>query len=184
MVEGRQLDSGLYKNAKTSVLHYVDRNGIIPGAWAIQSKNLRAVSTIDLSPTSYLKKANQNHIPYTAEGVALDYISQGHYEKACQTLVDAIRVTLFLKTAKRPCFRLYDLLAGLSTRHSLTEYSQIVVKLLSDATKYQEKSDANIQALVSKRLVKWRDPDSKWSKAWRNKTKPIEWYQGSRAIVR
>ncbi len=183
MTQGRQLDLGLYRNSKTSVLHYVDSSGSIPGASMIQPKNLKTVSTLTISPTSYLHKVNQNHIPYTAEAVALDYIKQGHHEKACQTLAAAIRTTLFLSTTKRPCFRLFDLLAGLSTRHSLTEYSQIVVKLLGDATKYREKTDSSIPALVSKRLSKWRDPDSKWSKAWRNQSKPIKWYQGPRAVV-
>lgn len=183
MDQGRQLNSGLYRNVKTSVIHYVNRTGIIPGVGAIQSKNLRAIPAIGLSPTSYLKKTNQNHIPYTAESVALDYIGQGHYEKACQALVAAIQVSLFLKTKRRPCFRLYDLLAGVSTRYKLTEYSKIVAKLLSDATKYQEKSDTSFQGLISKRLVKWRNPDSKWSKAWLNQSKPIYWYQSSRVIV-
>jgi len=183
IVQGHQLDIGLYRNLKSSVLHYVDSSGTIPSARSIQPINLRMVSTLSLSPITYLQKVNRNHISYTAEAVALDYISQGHHEKACQTLAAAIQASLFPNTTKRPCFRLYDLLAGLATRHSLTEYSKIAVKLLSDATKHQEKIDSSVPALVNNRLSKWRNPNSRWSKTWRNQSKPIRWHQGSRAIV-
>jgi len=62
--------------------------------------------------------------------------------------------------------------------------TNLIRYILSEATMYHEQSGANIHALVSKRLVKWRHPESKWSKAWRNQSKPIEWNEGSRDIVK
>ncbi|MDQ3814758.1 MAG: hypothetical protein M3347_12515, partial [Armatimonadota bacterium] len=89
-------------------------------------------------------RVNLAYASYALEQAALAKVQAKEYDQACQLLAAAIRHDMLLKqgTTQPPSFRLYDLLAGLSSRFVLMQYFGF---LLSQAQATQQRLAGNIQ---------------------------------------
>jgi hypothetical protein len=90
------------------------------------------------------------------------------HEIACEFLVYALNHDLYLvgRSNHLPSFRLYDLLAGLSVRYDLTDYSRELVRLVKEF---------KLEQLFQSRLKKWQDPNSAWHQRWSDQQRPVSW---------
>jgi hypothetical protein len=111
---------------------------------------------------------------WTFERAALDCLSgrpfqKSNVDKACRLLIAGINHTLLWKKqrASRPCFRLYDFLAGLAVRYRQEVYLQECIRMIDVGGLNEE---------FAARVEKWTDPASPWRKKWLSK-KPVAWHK-------
>jgi hypothetical protein len=92
------------------------------------------------------------------EMIALDAVAAGDKTRACDILLTAVRHDMLFvaRTARRPSYRLYDLLAGLSARWSLPHLATMTRMI-----------DASTMAPAFRyRIRTWQDVASPWRKRW------------------
>jgi hypothetical protein len=173
------LAQGFHLNPASNVIHWVDDKKRI--------REVRRIDTAKLLPTKPVRladaKSPQVHLTTASrafEEAVKEPLSREDHGNACLLLVIGLEhdARLTKESAKRPNFRLHDLLAAISARHGLPEYLKMATdSLASYKAKYkgQTKEDKYVVKLIDERTRKWSNPRSHWFRSWTDPNRKREW---------
>jgi hypothetical protein len=166
------LSPGFYTNRRTSIIHRVLVARKIGHLSFISEANLRPLPP-DAFENFRPGPKGLPHVHLTAssqafEDAALDLVRRKDPGAAIDLLRAAIThdQEIQRRSACKPSFRLYDLLAGLSIRHAQTAQLRAMT---------QDLADAPHASLFADRIAKWTNTNSRWYKGWSTRTNQKQW---------
>ncbi len=120
----------------------------------------------DSEDTNSEQQSLPNHVNFrqfsaVTECLVIEQLQNGNVDGAIDFLMKSIKYSKFNK----PNYRLYDLLAGLTYRHSKKEKTEELIKHIKDRWKEDK--------ILNKRKEKWSEPSERWKSKWKSET--LKW---------
>jgi hypothetical protein len=145
----------------------VDTAGNIRGVDKINADRFVATAAPEPLDASSRPRVRLSKASVWFETMAESSLRVGQLDRSLSLLMVAIRHDLIRIQREegrlRPSFRLYDRLAGVAVRWDRRQYLVELVSLL------RAQAPA-VATQFERRLLKWADPASRWSRRWEDKT--------------
>ena len=175
---------GFYENSHTGTIHYVLLDGTtsrLHVSGSINIELLRSIAMeevfsnvpISMTMNDNQKRMNLRRASFFFEQASLAEIENDNYDQACKLLLEGIRYDIRrlrsaggVSATSRPCYRLADLLAGITLRYKKDNAFNELRKLVGS---YPNAS------VWKARVDSWSTPNNRFRRRWENFEKPIKW---------